>query len=465
MMRRLLQLILALGLTLGFPAAAFAADAPKIDSGDTSFILLSTALVMLMTPGLALFYGGMVRKKNVLSTIMQSFIIIALISIQWVVVGYSLAFGPDHAGIIGGLDWLALAGVGQEPNPDYAATIPALLFMAFQLMFAIITPALITGSIAERMRFPAFLAFILLWATFIYDPLAHWVWGVGGFLRTLGALDFAGGTVVHISSGISGLVAALVLGKRKGHGSEPMAPHHLPMTILGAGLLWFGWFGFNAGSALGANGLAAIALVTTNTSAAAAALSWVFVEWLHRGKPTVLGAVSGAVAGLVAITPGAGFVTVLSSIAIGLVGGALCYLAVSILKAKLGYDDALDAFGCHGIGGIWGALATGILATKAVNPAGADGLLYGNAAQLGIQGIGVLVTILFAGVATFVILKLISLVFKLRASVDEEENGLDLSLHGEQAYPDFVGSGLVIGGLAVHKHSLASAVPSGNPAK
>jgi ammonium transporter, Amt family len=418
-----------------------------------------------MTPGLALFYGGMVRKKNVLSTIMQSFIIIALISIQWVVVGYSLAFGPDHAGIIGGLDWLALAGVGQEPNPDYAATIPALLFMAFQLMFAIITPALITGSIAERMRFPAFLAFILLWATFIYDPLAHWVWGVGGFLRTLGALDFAGGTVVHISSGISGLVAALVLGKRKGHGSEPMAPHHLPMTILGAGLLWFGWFGFNAGSALGANGLAAIALVTTNTSAAAAALSWVFVEWLHRGKPTVLGAVSGAVAGLVAITPGAGFVTVLSSIAIGLVGGALCYLAVSILKAKLGYDDALDAFGCHGIGGIWGALATGIFATKAVNPAGADGLLYGNAAQLGIQGIGVLVTILFAGVATFVILKLISLVFKLRASVDEEENGLDLSLHGEQAYPDFVGSGLVIGGLAVHKHSLASAVPSGNPAK
>jgi ammonium transporter, Amt family len=465
MMRRLLQLILALGLTLGFPAAAFAADAPKIDSGDTSFILLSTALVMLMTPGLALFYGGMVRKKNVLSTIMQSFIIIALISIQWVVVGYSLAFGPDHAGIIGGLDWLALAGVGQEPNPDYAATIPALSFMAFQLMFAIITPALITGSIAERMRFPAFLAFILLWATFIYDPLAHWVWGVGGFLRTLGALDFAGGTVVHISSGISGLVAALVLGKRKGHGSEPMAPHHLPMTILGAGLLWFGWFGFNAGSALGANGLAAIALVTTNTSAAAAALSWVFVEWLHRGKPTVLGAVSGAVAGLVAITPGAGFVTVLSSIAIGLVGGALCYLAVSILKAKLGYDDALDAFGCHGIGGIWGALATGIFATKAVNPAGVDGLLYGNAAQLGIQGIGVLVTILFAGVATFVILKLISLVLKLRASVDEEENGLDLSLHGEQAYPDFVGSGLVIGGLAVHKHSLASAVPSGNPAK
>jgi ammonium transporter, Amt family len=460
-----LQLILALGLTLGFPAAAFAADAPKIDSGDTSFILLSTALVMLMTPGLALFYGGMVRKKNVLSTIMQSFIIIALISIQWVVVGYSLAFGPDHAGIIGGLDWLALAGVGQEPNPDYAATIPALLFMAFQLMFAIITPALITGSIAERMRFPAFSAFILLWATFIYDPLAHWVWGVGGFLRTLGALDFAGGTVVHISSGISGLVAALVLGKRKGHGSEPMAPHHLPMTILGAGLLWFGWFGFNAGSALGANGLAAIALVTTNTSAAAAALSWVFVEWLHRGKPTVLGAVSGAVAGLVAITPGAGFVTVLSSIAIGLVGGALCYLAVSILKAKLGYDDALDAFGCHGIGGIWGALATGIFATKAVNPAGADGLLYGNAPQLGIQGIGVLVTILFAGVATFVILKLISLVLKLRASVDEEENGLDLSLHGEQAYPDFVGSGLVIGGLAVHKHSLASAVPSGNPAK
>ncbi|MFZ5597628.1 MAG: ammonium transporter [Bacillota bacterium] len=426
-------------LLVSFPGMALADDgAPAVDTGDTTFILISAALVMLMTPGLALFYGGMVRKKNVLSTIMQSFIVICLVSVQWVIVGYTLSFGPDLSHLVGSLSWLGLNGVGQDPNADYAGTIPHMAFMAFQLMFAIITAALITGSIAERMKFTAFLGFILLWTTFVYDPLAHWVWGVGGWLRNLGALDFAGGTVVHISSGVSGLVAAIVLGKRKGYGTEPMVPHQLPFTVIGAALLWFGWFGFNAGSALSANGLAANAFVVTNTSAAMAALSWVFAEWVHHGRPTMLGAASGAIAGLVGITPAAGFVSPLSSVVIGLVAGVLCYLGVSVVKRKFGYDDSLDAFGVHGIGGIWGALATGIFASKAVNSAGADGLLFGNPAQLGTQAIGVLATIAFAGVATLVILKVIALFTSLRVSPEEEDIGLDLSLHGEDAYPDIV---------------------------
>jgi Amt family ammonium transporter len=408
-----------------------------MNTGDTSFVMIATALVFLMTPGLALFYGGMVRKKNVLSTLMHSWIVIGIMSLQWILIGYTLAFGPDRHGLIGGLSWVGLNGVGLNPNPAYAATIPAIVFMAFQMMFAVITPALISGSIAERMRFPAFIIFVILWATFVYDPLAHWVWGVGGFLRKLGALDFAGGTVVHISSGYSGLIAALMLGKRKGLGKESMAPHHIPLTVLGAGLLWFGWFGFNAGSALGANGLAGMAFVNTNTAAAAAAVAWVIVERLHRGKSTMLGAASGAVAGLVAITPGAGFVTPMSSIVIGLLGGIICYFAISLLKAKFGYDDALDAFGCHGIGGTWGALATGMFATKAINPAGGNGLFYGNPSLLGIQVLSVLITIAFAVAATFILLKVISLFVKLRVSDDEEAIGLDLSLHGEEAYPDF----------------------------
>ncbi|MGE4272515.1 MAG: ammonium transporter [Desulfitobacterium sp.] len=410
-----------------------------IDSGDTSFIIISTALVFLMTPGLALFYGGMVRKKNVLSTVMHSFIIMGVSSVLWISVGFSLAFGTDHGGMIGSFQWVGLRGVGMEPNADYSGTIPFLLFMAFQMMFTLITPAIISGSIAERMRFPAFLGFIVLWLLMVYYPLAHWVWGVGGFLREMGALDFAGGTVVHISSGVTGLVAALILGERRGYGKEPMAPHQLPMTVLGAGLLWFGWFGFNAGSALGANGLAAMALVTTNTSAAAGILAWTVMEWIHRGKPTILGAASGAIVGLVAITPGAGFVTPMSSLVIGLIGGAICYFSVSVLKAKLGYDDSLDAFGCHGFGGIWGALATGIFASASVG--GTDGLLYGNAAQVGIQAIGVVITIVLAVVATFVIMKLVSVFTPLRVTAEEEEMGLDISQHGEQAYPDFIGSG------------------------
>jgi len=446
---------LVLLLIISIPGLAWAGEeTPKIDTGDTAFIMLSAALVMLMTPGLALFYGGMVRKKNVLSTIMQSFIVLCLISVQWVLFGYSLAFGPDQNHIVGALNWLGLNGVGQEANADYAATIPHLVFMAFQLMFAIITAALITGAIAERMRFPAFLLFILLWSTFVYDPLAHWVWGVGGWLRELGALDFAGGTVVHISSGVSGLVAAIVLGKRKGYGTEAMAPHHLPFTVLGAALLWFGWFGFNAGSALSANGLAASAFVVTNTSAAMAALSWILAERLHHGRPTMLGAASGAVAGLVAITPAAGFVSPLSSLAIGLVAGVVCYLGVSVVKRKFGYDDSLDAFGVHGLGGIWGALATGIFASKAINEAGADGLLYGNPAQLGIQAVGVLATVAFASIATLVILKAVGLVTKLRVTSEEEDLGLDLSLHGEDAYPDMVGGSILgremFGGMPVN---------------
>lgn len=429
---------LVLLFTLVLPGAAWAADAPAIDTGDTTWVIVASALVMLMTPGLALFYGGMVRRKNVLSTIMQSFILIALISVQWVLFGYSLAFGPDKAHLIGALTWFGFHGVGMTPNADYAGTVPHQIFAMFQLMFAIITPALITGSIAERMRFPAFLAFILLWATFIYDPLAHWVWGVNGWIRNLGALDFAGGTVVHISSGVSGLIAALVLGKRKGHGKEPMLPHQLPMTVLGAGILWFGWFGFNAGSALAANGLATNAFVVTNTSAAAAALSWVFVEWLHHGKPTVLGAASGAVAGLVAITPGSGFVTPMSALLIGLVGGVVCYLGVSVLKSKLGYDDSLDAFGCHGIGGTWGAIATGLFATKAINPLGADGLFYGNPGLMKAQFISIIATYAVAIIGTFVILKFVNLFTPIRATAEEEMTGLDLTMHGEEAYRDLV---------------------------
>src|SRR5919112_845329 len=369
-------------------------------AGDTAWVLASAALVMLMTPGLALFYGGLVRPKNVLSTLMHSFFILGLISVQWVLWGYSLAFGPSVGGVIGSLSWVGLNGVGQEPNPDYAATIPHYAFMAFQMMFAVITPALITGAFAERKRFKAFVLFSLLWATFVYAPLAHWVWAVGGWIRELGALDFAGGLVVHISSGVSALVAAMVLGHRVGLGKEKMEPHDLTMTVLGAGLLWFGWFGFNAGSALAANGLAATAFVTTNTAAAMGALAWVTVAWAHKGHPSVLGAAAGAVAGLVAITPAAGFVTPTSAILIGLGGGVVCYVAIQ-LREKLRVDDALDVWAVHGVGGTWGAIATGIFASSAVNSAGKDGLLYGNPGLFVNQIIAVLATWIFCGVMTF----------------------------------------------------------------
>ena len=415
--------------------AAPAAPAPlTIDKGDTAWMLTSALLVLMMTaPGLALFYGGMVRQKNALATLMQSFIIMAVISIQWVLWGYTLAFGPDKGGIIGGLDYLGLNGVGTEPFETYSKTIPHQAFMIFQMMFAIITPALITGAFAERKKFSAFLLFTVLWATFVYDPLAHWVWADGGWLRKLGALDFAGGTVVHISSGVSALVCAIVMGKRRGYGHQPMQPHNLPMTVMGAGLLWVGWFGFNAGSALEANGLAVSAFLATNTGAAAAALGWMFTEWMMRGKPTVLGAASGAVAGLVAITPAAGFVGPVASIIIGAVAGAICYTACN-LKSKLGYDDSLDVVGVHGVGGTWGAIATGLFASKAINPAGGDGLFYGNPGQVWTQIVAIATTMVLAVVATFIILKVVDALVGLRVTEEDEMSGLDLSQHSETAY-------------------------------
>ncbi len=422
----------------GAPVAA-PAPPPKIDTGDTAWVLTSSALVLAMTaPGLALFYGGMVREKNALGTIMHSFIILCLISVQWVLWGYTLAFGPNHAGgFIGGLEWLGLNGVAMDqPNPDYAATIPHQAYMIFQCMFAVITPALITGAFAERIKFSSFVVFILLWATFIYDPLAHWVWAKGGWLGAnggLGALDFAGGTVVHISSGVSGLACAFVLGRRRGYGKENMAPHNLPMTVLGASMLWFGWFGFNAGSAVAAGALATSAFVVTNTATATAALAWMVAEWVYRGKPTVLGAASGAVAGLVAITPASGFVGPLSSIIVGAGAGVFCYTAV-ILKSRLGYDDSLDAFGVHAIGGTWGALATGLFASKLINSGGADGLFFGNPGQLWIQFVAVVASWTLAFFGTLILLKIVDWTMGLRVSDEDEQVGLDLSQHEERAY-------------------------------
>lgn len=434
MKRFYLLFIMVTVLMMTFQITAFAEGVGGIDTGDTTFILISSALVFLMTPGLALFYGGMVRKKNVLNAIINVFFIIGLVSVVWVLAGYSLSFGPDKNGIIGGLEWTGFKGVGAEANEGYASTIPHSAFAVFQLMFAIITVAIITGAFAERIKFSVLAAFSALWVVIVYCPLAHWVWGIGGWLRTMGALDFAGGTVVHISSGIAGLTAAVIIGKRKGYGTIPMLPHNIPFVVLGAALLWFGWFGFNAGSALSANGLAVNAFLTTNTAAAAAMLSWMAFEWMLNGKPTALGAATGGVVGLVAITPAAGFVDVLSAILIGLIAAPLSYFAISVAKKKLGYDDSLDAFGCHGVGGTWGAIATGIFASKSINPAGANGLLFGNPSQLGIQLVGVAATIAFSALMTFIILKGISLFTGLRVEEKCESNGLDIIQHGEDAY-------------------------------
>lgn len=419
-------------LLLLLPATALAAEESRVDSGDTAWILISSALVMIMTPALGLFYGGMVRKKNALSTIMFSFAILALISVQWVLYGYSLAFGPDIGGVIGNLNWLGLNGVGQEPNAGYAATIPALAYMIFQAMFAIITVALISGAFVERINFKAFMVFSLLWATLVYDPVAHWVWGTGGWLRNLGALDFAGGTVVHISSGVSALAIAFVIGKRRGFGKQAMEPHNIPMVVLGAALLWFGWFGFNGGSAVASNGLAASAFVVTNTAAAAAALMWTLLSWYHK-RPSVLGAATGGVVGLVAITPASGFVTPLAAIVIGAVAAVISYYAM-LFRSRQNVDDSLDVWACHGLGGTWGAIATGIFATVAVNPAGANGLLYGNPGQFVTQIIAVGVIWIYAFVVTFVLAKLIDATIGLRVHDEEEAVGLDISQHAEKAY-------------------------------
>jgi ammonium transporter, Amt family len=430
------RLMLVLGaltawLALGAPVAA--ADGGEIDSGDTAWLLVATALVMVMLPGLALFYGGLVRRKNVLSTIMHSFFGLAIVSIVWVLVGFSLAFAPDVTGIglIGGLDYAGFVNVTLTPNAIYGTTIPFVLFAAFQLMFAAITPALITGAFAERKRFASFVIFTVLWSVFVYSPIAHWVWASDGWLFKLGALDFAGGTVVHASSGVSALIVALLIGRRVVNGDR-MEPHDIPMTVLGAGLLWFGWFGFNAGSALAANGLAANALLVTNTAASAATITWVLASYMHKGKVSVVGAACGAVAGLVAITPASGFVTAGGALVIGLTVGLICYGA-TLLRERLKVDDALDVFAVHGVGGTFGALATGVFATAAINELG-RGLIDGNPAQVGIQLAAVGATIAYAVIATFVIVKVVDLILGIRVPQPEEEVGLDLAVHGEVAY-------------------------------
>ena len=407
-----------------------------VSSGDTAWLLASAALVMLMTaPGLALFYGGLVGQKNLLSTLMQSFVLVCLITVQWVVIGYSLFWGAG--GLVGGTEYAFFQGVGQDPL--VGQTVPHLAFAVYQCMFAVITPALISGAIAERMRFSAYVLFTLLWATLVYDPLAHWIWHADGWLLKRGALDFAGGTVVHISSGVSALVACLVLGRRIGYPRQAFPPHSIPFTLVGGSLLWFGWFGFNAGSALGASGLAAQAFANTHVAAATTGLAWLLIEWVHRGKPTVLGAVTGAVAGLVAITPAAGFVTVSSSLLIGVGAAVVCYLGVNVLKARLGYDDSLDVFGVHGLGGTWGALATGIFATKSVNPAG-SGLVDGNSGQIVAQLLGAAAGWGLAIAGTYLILKVVGLITPLRVSAEDEVSGLDLALHGESANPGSSGT-------------------------
>lgn len=404
-----------------------------VSAADTAWVLISSALVLVMiVPGLALFYGGLVRSKNVLGTIMQSFAILCVVSLLWVLIGYSLAFGPDVGGLIGSFDWVGLSGVGLVPHAVYGPTIPHQAFMVFQLMFAAITPALITGAFAERMKFSALLLFSALWSILVYCPIAHWLWG-GGWLAELGALDFAGGAVVHLSSGVSALICTLVLGARHGYGTDYMAPHNLPMVMLGTGLLWFGWFGFNAGSALGANEIAVVAFVATHTAAVAAALSWMAVEWVHRGTPTVLGLASGAVAGLAMVTPGAGYVSAFSATLMGLAAGGLSYLAI-ILKGRFGYDDALDVVGIHGVAGVVGILLTGLLASKAVNQGGVDGLLLGNVTFFGAELLTVVVVGLFSAGMTFGILKVVDRVVGLRVSPEEERMGLDISQHNERAY-------------------------------
>ena len=405
-----------------------------MSSGDTAWVLGASALVMFMTPGLALFYGGMVRTKNILATLMQSVFALGLVSALWVVIGYTLAFGPDKGHLIGGLDFMGFSGVGQAPNPELAATIPHQAFAVFQMMFAIITPALITGAFAERMKFSGYVAFTALWLVFVYSPLAHWVWAPGGWIRELGALDFAGGTVVHINAGVAALVAALVIGKRQGFGREAFVPHNLTLTVLGTGILWFGWFGFNAGSALAANGLAASAFLATNLGAAAGACGWALSDALRQRRSTTLGVASGAVAGLVGITPAAGFVGPMAALLIGLAAGLVCSWAVG-LKFKMGYDDSLDVVGVHLVGGLVGAVLTGVFAELAVNEAGADGLLAGGGLQLlGRQLIAIVATLAFSLVATFLVLKLVDITIGLRVTREDEAFGLDLAQHSEVGY-------------------------------
>jgi Amt family ammonium transporter len=426
-----------------------------ISAGDTAWVLVSTALVMVMVVGLAFFYGGLVRPKNALNTVMMSVVALGVIGVQWVLFGYSLAFNPGSPWL-GGLDWIGFKGVGLDPDPTYSTAIPLQAHAMFQAMFAIITPALISGAIVERMRFRAYLLFLVLWATFVYDPLAHWVWGSGGWLLSLGALDFAGGTVVHLSAGVSALVAAWMIGPRKDYRRAPLVPHNVPFVLLGAGLLWFGWFGFNAGSALGANGVAALAFTNTNTAPAAAVLTWAMLDLIRTGKVTAVGAATGAVVGLVGITPAAGYVTPLGAIAIGMICAGLSYTAIQI-RSRSRLDDSLDVFSCHGVAGMAGAILTGVFATKLANPAGADGLLAGNAAQVGVQAVAVLAAALIAGVGTFAVVSFVKVTVGVRAGVRDELTGLDLSEHGEEAYFVSDGSTLVTPGVALGESVIVSA--------
>jgi len=404
-----------------------------INAGDTAFVLISAAMVMLMTPGLALFYGGMVRRKNILSVLMQCSVILCVLSVQWVLFGYSLCFAPSN-GFFGSLHWIGLNGIGLGPYDGYAPTIPHQAFIIFQAMFAVITPALIIGAFAERIKFSAFLVFSILWATFVYAPVCHWVWGIGGWLRNYGVMDFAGGIVVHTTAGIAALVTTLMIGRRKNLEHNVPAPHNLPFVVLGTAMLWFGWFGFNAGSALAANGVAANAFMVTNTAAAAAGLVWALLEWVRNGKPTIFGTVTGAIAGLATVTPASGFVSPLSAIAIGILASICCFIGVSIIKPRFGYDDSLDAFGVHGIGGMLGTLLTGLFASKAFNPAGADGLFFGNPKQFFIQLYAVAVVALYTATVTFVIYKLVDVFMGMRVKEKDELIGLDLTQHRERAY-------------------------------
>ena len=403
-----------------------------INNADNAWVLISTALVILMTPALALFYGGMVRKKNILSTMMLSIAVLALISVTWILFGYSLAFGPDKHGIIGGLEWIGLNGIGALPSAAYAPHIPHLTFMVFQMAFAIITPALITGAFVERIDFAGFLLYALLWSTFIYCPVTHWIWGAGGWLKNIGVLDFAGGAVVHITAGVSAVAVAMVVGKRTGYKKFPMEPSSIPLTVIGAFLLWFGWFGFNGGSALSSGWLATSALVATNTSGAAAALTWMIISWIHK-RPSLLGVSTGAIVGLAAVTPAAGFVNPLSAMVIGSVAAIISYYAI-ILRMKTNLDDSLDVFACHGMGGITGMIAVGLFAQKTINPAGANGLFFGNPSLLATQAFAVVVVAVFSFIISYVLAKVVNALFSLRATENEEEVGLDLSQLGESVY-------------------------------
>jgi Amt family ammonium transporter len=422
-------------LLCAVPLVTSAAGENMLDTGDTAFNILSLCLVLFMVPGLALFYGGLVRKKNLLNTMASSFVLIGVISLVWVAVGYSIAFGTDFKGVLGGLNFAGFSGVGAAPNESYAKTIPHLSFAVYQMMFAIITPAIISGSVAERIKFKVFIAFSVLWSIIVYAPLAHWVWGNGGWLRNIGALDFAGGNVVHVSAGVSALIAAIMVGKRRDFGKAPIIPHNIPYVFIGASILWFGWFGFNGGSALAANGIALNAIAATHISACSAMASWIIIEWFHRGKPTLLGALTGAVIGLSSITAGAGYVAPMSAIIIGALASPVSYWIIVKVKSKYIFDDALDVFACHGFGGIWGIVMVGIFASKQINSTGADGLLYGSANLFYAQLLSVVAVIIFSGVMTFIILKLLSLFTPLRVSEDQEYDGLDVSEHDEEAYP------------------------------